>query len=316
MSDSDDEFVLNVDQGSQIGGEDSVKDNKELAGEEPGDKKNSEGDAGNSRSSSATKDEPETEPEKQEEKKQDTVPKNEVASPTRREPSPSFKERAKKKPEPCSVFSLDVVAGFGICKHCGHTKASHGQKKTNKAAELLTNLRVKNSITAEDEGDYISKSSGPCGKFRLDVTASEFGTCKCGFKQKDHNQKEINKAQQALERLKSSNLDKYRDSAMSADGPCDNYRVDVAASEFATCLCGYKRDDHIKKEENKASKLLRNLKEKNKEKHEKEAKLAAGIVEEEVKGDEEVVEDLTKEEIKAETPSPVKAKKENCCVVS
>ena len=29
-----------------------------------------------------------------------------------------------------------------------------------------------------------------------------------------------------------------------SEGPCANYRVDLSAAQFATCVCGYRRDEH------------------------------------------------------------------------
>lgn len=46
-------------------------------------------------------------------------------------------------------------------------------------------------------------------------------------------------------------------------GPCNEYRVDLTATGFAICKCGYPRDAHVKKAENRASVALKELQKKN-----------------------------------------------------
>ena len=46
-------------------------------------------------------------------------------------------------------------------------------------------------------------------------------------------------------------------------GACQEYRVDLTATGFAICKCGYPRDAHVQKQENRASMALKALHKKN-----------------------------------------------------
>lgn len=222
----------------------------------------------------------------------------------------SFLSSNEKEPNPCQNFRLDTTAGFGMCK-CGHPKAAHKEKEKNKAAEMLSKLKEKNKRELDNLEGIVEPDDGPCNKFRVDTTANEFGMCKCGFTRNDHSSQATNKAKQALDRLKSSNLDKYKDivTNLNDDGPCHNYRVDVSASEFGLCHCGHKKEDHTHKEENAAAKMLRNLRETNKAKNEKENQEAIGIVEEKVTQDNQLPDVKTLNKAEAAADSEVKVKK-------
>lgn len=235
------------------------------------------------------------------------------------EPEFNFLEEEKKiDPEPCQNFRLDAAASFGTCK-CGHPKSKHGAKKENAAAAMVTRLKAKNSTVDQDDDDF-KGIDGPCGKFRVDVAAKEFGSCKCGYKRAAHITVGKNNAEKALERLKStSKLDEWRKQSI-VDGPCQDFKTDTSAKEFGTCYCGYKKDEHKAKEQNAAALMLQNLKKKNKEKHEKEDLLAKGVVEEEIPEEpQDPVDTLTTQENAAEEPKTKKKKKDkkkgkNCVI--
>ena len=70
------------------------------------------------------------------------------------------------------------------------------QKRRASRANLAMKAAMFNG--AGEGGDVVSpivsnskiaaggKGGGPCGDFTVDTLASEFGTCTCGFKKKDH----------------------------------------------------------------------------------------------------------------------------------
>eukprot|EP00924_Labyrinthula_sp_SR-Ha-C_P016812 snap_masked-scaffold_6-processed-gene-15.61-mRNA-1 protein AED:0.36 eAED:0.36 QI:0/-1/0/1/-1/1/1/0/236 len=222
--------------------------------------------------------------------------------------------------EPCHNFRLDTTsAAFGMCK-CGFPRAQHGLKRENKAASMLTNLKHKNDERRKGtSNDYDISEPGDraCNKFRLDVSASEFGMCKCGYKRAEHEGEKENKAKAALDRLKASNADQVKD-VIATDGPCNNYRVNVSAAEFGTCHCGYKKEEHKKKEVNVAAQMLANMKEKNQKKNEVADLEALGIVDDEPEETPEEVAALEKAEQAAEDTKPQekKKKKKKGCTIS
>eukprot|EP00924_Labyrinthula_sp_SR-Ha-C_P016843 snap_masked-scaffold_6-processed-gene-16.30-mRNA-1 protein AED:0.10 eAED:0.14 QI:0/-1/0/1/-1/1/1/0/241 len=220
--------------------------------------------------------------------------------------------------EPCNNFRLDTTsAAFGMCK-CGFPKAQHGLKKENRASEMLTRLKNNNkdSFATKNSIDLIEPGDSACNKFRLDVSASEFGMCKCGYKRAEHEGEKENKAKAALDRLKASNADQMKD-LIPTDGPCNNYRVDVSAAEFGTCHCGFKKEDHKKKEVNVAAQMLANMKEKNQKKNEIADLEAIGIVDDEPEETPDEVAQLTKvEEVAGEDAKPQQKKKKKRCTIS
>mmetsp|Transcript_7352 Transcript_7352/g.9321 ORF Transcript_7352/g.9321 Transcript_7352/m.9321 type:complete len:233 (-) Transcript_7352:624-1322(-) len=115
---------------------------------------------------------------------------------------------------------------------------------------------------AAEETSFLDKDPAPCKNFRIDTTKT-FGHCKCGWMKADHEEKEMNKAAQALQNLRQKSSKWEPVDNVNGAGPCLNYRVDTAAEEFGTCKCGYKQADHKEKLENKASMALKSLKSKN-----------------------------------------------------
>mmetsp|Transcript_9994 Transcript_9994/g.28269 ORF Transcript_9994/g.28269 Transcript_9994/m.28269 type:complete len:142 (-) Transcript_9994:68-493(-) len=139
--------------------------------------------------------------------------------------------------------------------------------------------------------------------------------CKCGYHQTEHQAKGANKAAEALNRLKAgSKANLSNDHTPINGGACGNFAVDPAAKEFGTCYCGFKKGDHVEREEDPAAAMLRRLKEKNAKANERADQLAAGVN----------VGDNKKEDAsagkKASGAAKTKAKKEkaaskSCCVV-
>mmetsp|Transcript_6643 Transcript_6643/g.8660 ORF Transcript_6643/g.8660 Transcript_6643/m.8660 type:complete len:250 (-) Transcript_6643:222-971(-) len=222
-----------------------------------------------------------------------------------------------KESSPCSNFRIDTTKTFGLCK-CGWAKTDHTEKEENKAAQALRNLRAKSAKYNDD--DYMSVD-GPCNKYRVDTSAAEFGTCKCGYKQADHKAKVENKASLALKSLKSKNAP--RNTRTKGSSPCNNYRVDVSAANFGDCLCGFPKDAHKEETENAGARALRLLKEKNAAKNAKEDAIANGTYVEEDDG--AVEEDVAPEVAPAAVSAPAQpvgtattpAKAGGgCCIVS
>lgn len=160
---------------------------------------------------------------------------------------------------PCNVYRVDLTAtGFAICK-CGYPRDAHVEKQENRASMALKNLQKKN---VRNESGFSNGEGKPCKVYRVDVSAANFGDCKCGFPKDAHVEKDMNNAAKALKKLRSTQSAK--DNFRPRTGkPCNNYKVDMTAEVFGTCLCGFAKEDHIEKEENHAAQALRKLKEKN-----------------------------------------------------
>merc|ERR1712039_629911 len=143
-------------------------------------------------------------------------------------------------------------------------KKLHEQEGVNKAAAELERLRNKSAAGVnKDEA---------CNDYQADVAAAEFGTCKCGHPKEAHIAKAENKAATELERLKR----KSTTGARTAE-PCNDYKADVNAATFGTCLCGHPKEAHGEKEMNHAESALIAMKEKNAQKRAAEEAEAARI---------------------------------------
>merc|ERR1712039_916659 len=96
---------------------------------------------------------------------------------------------------------------------------------------------------------------------KADVEAAEFGTCKCGHPRDAHIAKTENKAAAELEKLKRKST-----TGTKTAEPCKDYKADVKAAIFGTCLCGHPKEAHGEKEMNHAESALNAMKEKNAQK--------------------------------------------------
>lgn len=87
----------------------------------------------------------------------------------------------------CAAYELDLQAAkFGTCK-CGQAKTAHTREALNAKPQHSSGVH-RSSVTAHDDDDSAG-DSGPkaCDAFELDMSAAEFGTCKCGFKKTLHS---------------------------------------------------------------------------------------------------------------------------------
>lgn len=107
----------------------------------------------------------------------------------------------------------------------------------------------------------IGGGAGPCQNYRVDLTATGFAICKCGYPRDAHGEKQENRASQVL-----SNFRKTQTSAGGGDSlsngsgkPCKLYRIDVTAQRFGDCKCGFPKDAHVEKDMNNAAKALKKL---------------------------------------------------------
>jgi len=192
-------------------------------------------------------------------------------------PKPAAAKTINKASNPCGSYRTDTTAkAFGQCK-CGWPRADHAAKKSNKAEEALNRLKSSTTVGLNDTTGRASMN-GACMNFRVDVTASKFGVCKCGKMQSDHRAEKVNPARQALKSLKAagSSRNPVQARLMTNGKPCNEYQVDPKADSFGLCFCGFKKADHMEVEENAGAAMLRKLKEANAAKNAEADALATG----------------------------------------
>lgn len=102
--------------------------------------------------------------------------------------------------------------------------------------------------------------ANPCKNYRVDTKAVKFGDCKCGWAKTDHIAKGENKAAKALRKLQSKSNVATDEPAGSGDSPCQHFRIDVTASSFGMCKCGFSQSDHGETKINPARAALKSLK--------------------------------------------------------
>mmetsp|Transcript_5308 Transcript_5308/g.9433 ORF Transcript_5308/g.9433 Transcript_5308/m.9433 type:complete len:348 (+) Transcript_5308:152-1195(+) len=189
-----------------------------------------------------------------------------------------WKSKRKRQINPARTIKSTPQLGNSANANVDGRRATTLRKKENNASKALRGLKA--------SGATNEKQDEPCGEFRADTTASSFGLCKCGHKQADHKEKVVNPARDALKSLKIKNSTK---SIVTREKGkvCTDFKIDPAAAEFGTCLCGFKKADHEAREENAAAGMLRKLKERNQSIRAQETQLAAPLPQDEASDDQD-----------------------------
>jgi len=120
-----------------------------------------------------------------------------------------------------------------------------------------------------DASDSSARGKRACDAYEVNLAATEYGMCKCGFKKNEHVQSAAYRAApRALgavyhpevkvpEKKPISLVDtsspmhpsaetQEDESTESKAVPCDAFEVDLQAKEFGTCKCGFKKAQHSK----------------------------------------------------------------------
>ena len=79
-----------------------------------------------------------------------------------------------------------------------------------------------------------------CQNYAIDVTAANFGQCKCGHEKAGHVilQTPVKGQTSAVGKVTFTPVDK------AATGACGRYAVDMAAESFGACKCGHTKASH------------------------------------------------------------------------
>jgi len=95
----------------------------------------------------------------------------------------------------CGYYHLDMKsAKFGAC-HCGHAKSEHATLVDAAVAKKYWDEKDKPPPPPEVE--VVEYEQGACDHFKVNTSASEFGTCECGFKKADHGKPKVIKKKPA-----------------------------------------------------------------------------------------------------------------------
>ena len=106
----------------------------------------------------------------------------------------------------------------------------------------------------------MSGAEGACEAFEVDITASVFGSCKCGFVKVEHSdaaqtaspplsrksstRNEVAEAAQDKPTPAPRVDDGSEDESGQGHGACEAFEVDITASVFGSCKCGFVKGDH------------------------------------------------------------------------
>jgi len=88
-----------------------------------------------------------------------------------------------KAPHACTLeqFKLDLGKEFGTCAHCGWKKADHAPGSAPSAPASLGGAPPPSAAPSK-----AGASGGPCAHYKLDIGASTFGVCVCGYPRQAH----------------------------------------------------------------------------------------------------------------------------------
>ena len=175
----------------------------------------------------------------------------------------------------CEHYSVDMSAlTFGDCK-CGWPKAAHvvGASAPSGASARRDGPRTIATFMAKnrDEGCVGAPSgtgAAACTEYRVDMTATRFGDCKCGRPKVEHSTSAIQAGatgalapqdtpvdlrhpgggraarRAALRAMVQDKLDDVEQAQEGLGSTCKAYRIDMTAARFGDCVCGQPKALH------------------------------------------------------------------------
>jgi len=134
----------------------------------------------------------------------------------------------------CEHYQVNMQAAeFGLCT-CGFPKAAHGKTGKPRGSDLK-----KPAPPAAPPAPAVEYEPGACEHYQVDTTATEFGTCVCGWKKSEHGKPRRKKGEAPPPEAPAAALHEDRNAA-----PCAHYEVDVLSTKFGNCKCGWSKEDH------------------------------------------------------------------------
>ena len=143
------------------------------------------------------------------------------------------------------------------------TTSTENMEKGPFCDDLPSNVTTPNSISAE--AIAIDAAKFPCASYRVDLAASRFGQCTCGFLKGEHasspgrgrsrstsptraeddhrplSEKSTARVQPTGAPLNAREPKADRGETAAA---CENFKMDTGAPDFEQCLCGFMKSDH------------------------------------------------------------------------
>jgi len=152
---------------------------------------------------------------------------------------------SQKKYADCPKYEVNLEsANFGECK-CGRPKAEHSPEALAKNAKAGAAAGTTRRDSGEMRNKFVQKAKVQCVKYEPDLTAGEFGVCKCGAKRGDHTDAALaaDTGAKAAKQQDESDVRAGFVKRTVADCPRFELNMDPSAP-FGTCVCGRPRAEH------------------------------------------------------------------------
>jgi len=157
-------------------------------------------------------------------------------------------------PRTSSKRRLDIAQHQAVKSsrsECARVEAAKAEAAAKAAAKAKAEAQAATEIQRIHRGgmgrDKAARTCPPCveacKRFVIDKSASEFGTCVCGFKKEGHSKRALAQGSGRLKKVGSAELRKKMVQREMAD--CLEFRVNMDPSlPFGTCMCGRPRAEH------------------------------------------------------------------------
>lgn len=170
------------------------------------------------------------------------------------EQAPAIAVTEQGEPEP-AISTEEVQAEVNVASSEVEAADTKSKQQGQDQAMVATSAPAEQSATPVSEPPQEGKApesstpagaaDQPCGNYRVDVTASNFGDCKCGFAKKAHEAQQSGEAKCIPVPSGSMPEKTSAPEPGDVDGkPCSKYRLDVAGKSFGDCKCGFSKAAH------------------------------------------------------------------------
>lgn len=145
----------------------------------------------------------------------------------------------------CAVYRVNLASGnFGECM-CGRPKAEHSPEALAKNAAAGQTAGTTRRNSGEVRQGFVQKAKVTCARYEPDMTAGEFGVCRCGAKRAEHTDAAL-AADTGKHAAKQQDAGDVRAGFVQrALADCARFELNMDPSApFGTCTCGRPRAEH------------------------------------------------------------------------
>lgn len=145
----------------------------------------------------------------------------------------------------CAKYTVNLAsANFGECM-CGRPKAEHSPEALAKNAEAGKVAGTTRQDSGEVRERFTQKVKVSCTRYEPNLTAGDFGVCKCGAKRVDHTDAAL-AADTGAKAATQQDADQVRAGFVKkAMADCAKFELNMDPSApFGTCICGRPRAEH------------------------------------------------------------------------